>query len=179
VFPGPVAHAALAQAPFGAGAIRLAAPGAVRSTGRASIDTCSGQPYIGLGVPAAVGAGGAEGGPVANPSDASRKDLFPGALEMMVLETLRREPLHGYALVQRIRQASNDLLQVEEGSLYPALQRMLKAGWVTARWRVSPSGRRIRAYTITPAGERHLAREVSKFEQMLEGIRLVLAPVAR
>jgi len=116
---------------------------------------------------------------VTNPSDTSRKDLFPGALEMMILQTLRREPLHGYALVQRIRQASNDLLQVEEGSLYPALQRMLKSGWVTARWGVSASGRRIRVYTLTAGGERHLAREVSRFERMLEGIRLVLAPVTR
>ncbi len=116
---------------------------------------------------------------VTDPTEPGRKDLFPGALEMMILQTLRREPLHGYALVQRIRQVSNDLLQVEEGSLYPALQRMLKAGWVTARWRVSPSGRRIRVYTITAAGARHLDRELSKFERMLEGIRLVLAPVTR
>jgi PadR family transcriptional regulator PadR len=108
-----------------------------------------------------------------------RKDLFPGALEMMILQTLQREPLHGYALVQHIKRASNDLVQVEEGSLYPALQRMLKAGWLTARWRVSDSGRRIRVYAITSAGAQHLAHEVSTFEQMLEGIRLVLAPVTR
>jgi PadR family transcriptional regulator PadR len=108
-----------------------------------------------------------------------RKDLFPGALEMMILQTLQREPLHGYALVQHIKRASNDLVQVEEGSLYPALQRMLKAGWLTARWRVSDSGRRIRVYAVTPAGARHLAHEVSTFERMLEGIRLVLSPVTR
>jgi PadR family transcriptional regulator PadR len=110
---------------------------------------------------------------------ADRKDLFPGALEMMILQTLQRQPLHGYALVQHIRRASNDLLQVEEGSLYPALQRMLKAGWLTARWRVSESGRRIRVYAITRAGAQHLVREVSTFERMLEGIRLVLAPGTR
>jgi transcriptional regulator len=108
---------------------------------------------------------------------AGRKDLFPGALEMMVLQILRREPLHGYALVQRIKRASNDLLQVEEGSLYPALQRMLKAGWVRAQWGVSSSGRRVRVYEITARGARHLAREVSSYERMLEGIKLVLAPV--
>jgi PadR family transcriptional regulator len=106
-----------------------------------------------------------------------RKDLFPGALEMMVLQTLQRQPLHGYALAQHIKSASNDLLHVEEGSLYPALQRMLKDGWVKARWTTSSSGRRVRLYEITPAGARHLAHEVSSFERMLEGIHLVLAPV--
>jgi len=105
-----------------------------------------------------------------------RKDLFPGALEMMVLQTLQRQPRHGYALVQDIKRSSNDLLQVEEGSLYPALQRMLKAGWVTARWGVSARGRRVRIYELTAAGKRHLAREISSFERMLEGIRLVLSP---
>jgi transcriptional regulator len=107
----------------------------------------------------------------------SRKDLFPGALEMMILQTLRRQPLHGYALVQHIKQSSNDLLQVEEGSLYPALQRMLKQGWVKARWEVSSTGRRVRTYELTAAGREHLAHEVSSFERMLEGIRRVLSPV--
>lgn len=106
-----------------------------------------------------------------------RKDLFPGALEMMILQTLKRQPLHGYALVQQIKQASNDLLQIEEGSLYPALQRMLKEGWLTAQWGVSSTGRRVRTYRLTAAGARHLDREVSSFERMLEGIRLVLSPV--
>ena len=106
----------------------------------------------------------------------SRKDLFPGALEMMVLQTLQRQPLHGYALVQHIKRSSNDLLQVEEGSLYPALQRMLKAKWVKAEWGVSDSGRRVRTYQLTAAGRKHLEHEVSSFERMLEGIRLVLTP---
>lgn len=114
-----------------------------------------------------------------DPKTTSRKDLFPGSLEMMVLQTLRRRPLHGYAMVQHIKQASNDLLQIEEGSLYPALQRMLKAGWVRASWRTSATGRRVRVYDITAAGARHLGLEVSRFEEMLEGIRLVLAPVPR
>ena len=110
-------------------------------------------------------------------SNKPRKDLFPGALEMMVLQALRQEPRHGYALVQHIRRTSNDLLQVEEGSLYPALQRMLKASWVKARWETSSTGRRVRVYAITTLGQTHLEREVSSFEQMLEGIRLVLNPV--
>ncbi len=106
-----------------------------------------------------------------------QRDLFRGALEMMILQSLRRQPMHGYALVQHIRERSNELLQVEEGSLYPALQRMLKEGVVKAAWEISPSRRRVRTYRITPAGVKHLGREVSSFEQMLEGIRLVLAPV--
>ena len=108
---------------------------------------------------------------------AARKDLFPGALEMMILQLLRRQPQHGYALVQAIKRSSQELLQVEEGSLYPALQRMLKGGLVKARWEVSSSGRRVRTYAITARGEEHLEREVSSFERMLEGIRRVLAPV--
>ena len=106
-----------------------------------------------------------------------RKDLFPGALEMMILRILHQQPLHGYGLVQHIQRASNDLLRVEEGSLYPALQRLLKAGCVSARWGMSANGRRVRTYQLTRDGKQHLEREVSSFERMLEGIKLVLAPV--
>ena len=106
-----------------------------------------------------------------------RKDLFPGALEMMILQTLKAQPLHGYALVQHIKRSSNDLLRIEEGSLYPALQRMLKEEWVRARWGVSSTGRRVRIYELTPAGRKRLDHEISSFERMLEGIRLVLSPV--
>ena len=105
------------------------------------------------------------------------RDLFPGALEMMVLQTLRRGPLHGYALAQLIKRTSEDLLQVEEGSLYPALQRMLKSGWVAAEWGVSPRNRRVRIYKITPAGRKQLEREVSSFERMLDGIARVMRTV--
>ena len=104
------------------------------------------------------------------------RDLFRGALEMMILQSLRRQPMHGYALVQHIKQRSNELLQVEEGSLYPALQRMLKDNLLKAQWETSASNRRVRTYRITPAGIKHLEREVSSFEQMLKGINLVLAP---
>ena len=106
--------------------------------------------------------------------DTKPRDLFPGALEMMALRILKREPMHGYALVQRIQQASNDLLQVEEGSLYPALQRLLKDGLVEAEWGVSATNRRVRIYRITRAGVKHLTSEVTSFERMLEGINLVL-----
>jgi transcriptional regulator len=93
----------------------------------------------------------------------------------MVLRVLQREPLHGYALVQRIQQASSDLLRVEEGSLYPALQRLLKAGLLRAEWGMSSTNRRVRTYRLTPAGKKHLATEVTRFERMLKGVTQVLA----
>ena len=101
---------------------------------------------------------------------AEERDLFPGALEMMILRQLQWQPLHGYALAQHIKRASNDLLQIEEGTLYPALQRLLKAGLVKAEWAVSGTKRRIRIYRVTAAGKKHLKTQVSSFERMLEGI---------
>jgi PadR family transcriptional regulator, regulatory protein PadR len=109
-------------------------------------------------------------------TETNSRDLFPGALEMMILESLRREPAHGYALVQHIQQRSNNLLQVEEGSLYPALQRLLKAKLVKAEWELSSTNRRVRTYQITTAGLRHLEQQISSFERMFEGISLVLNP---
>lgn len=109
-------------------------------------------------------------------TETTGRDLFPGALEMMILESLRRQPSHGYALVQHIQQRSNNLLQVEEGSLYPALQRLLKARLVKAEWSVSSSNRRVRTYQITAAGVRRLEEQISSFERMFEGIALVLNP---
>src|SRR5271167_189575 len=116
--------------------------------------------------------------PVANKpmTKSTARDLFPGALEMMILQSLRRQPAHGYALVQHIQQRSNNLLQVEEGSLYPALQRLLKADLVKAKWGVSATNRRVRTYQITATGLRHLEQEITSFEQMFEGIALVLNP---
>jgi len=109
-------------------------------------------------------------------SQKEQRDLFPGALEMMILQSLFRQPMHGYALVQHIQRRSKELLRVEEGSLYPALQRMLKDGLLEAEWGVSATNRRVRIYRITAAGVRHLEREVSNFERMLQGISLVLSP---
>jgi PadR family transcriptional regulator, regulatory protein PadR len=107
-----------------------------------------------------------------------RRDLFPGALEIMILQSLRLRPMHGYALVKHIKQVSDDLLQVEEGSLYPALQRMLKEGWLDSETGTSAKGRPTRIYRLTDAGTRHLEQEVSSFEKMFDGITRVLA-VAR
>jgi PadR family transcriptional regulator PadR len=103
------------------------------------------------------------------------RDLFPGALEVMILQSLRLQPMHGYALVKHIRQVSGNLLQVEEGSLYPALQRMLKEGWLESETGTSAKGRPTRIYRLTEAGIRHLEREVSSFEKMFDGIFRVLA----
>lgn len=94
----------------------------------------------------------------------------------MILQSLQRQPMHGYALVQHIRQRSKELLQVEEGSLYPALQRMLRAKLVSADWQISSTNRRVRVYRITRTGLRHLEHEMASFDQMLRGIQLVLAP---
>jgi PadR family transcriptional regulator, regulatory protein PadR len=105
----------------------------------------------------------------------AHRDLFPGALEMMILQTLRRQPSHGYALVQQIKRTSRGLLQIEEGSLYPALQRLLKEELVKAEWGVSSTNRRVRTYRLTAAGAKRLELEVSSFERMFEGIAHVLA----
>ena len=103
------------------------------------------------------------------------RDLFPGALEIMILQSLRQKPMHGYALVKHIKHVSDDLLQVEEGSLYPAVQRMLREGLLDSEEGVSAKGRPTRIYRLTEAGIRHLERELSSFGKMFEGITRVLA----
>jgi transcriptional regulator len=107
--------------------------------------------------------------------NSDRRDLFPGALEMMILHSLRLKPMHGYALVKHIKQISDVLLQIEEGSLYPALQRMLREGWLKVEEGVSAKGRPTRIYRLTAAGHRRLEQEVSSFEKMFAGITRVLA----
>ena len=106
--------------------------------------------------------------------NSEHRDLFPGALEIMILQSLRLQPMHGYALVKHIRQVSDNLLQVEEGSLYPALQRMLKEGWLESEAGTSAKGRPTRIYRLTEAGIRHVEREVPRFEKMFDGIFRVL-----
>jgi transcriptional regulator len=107
--------------------------------------------------------------------NSEHRDLFPGALEIMILQTLRLRPMHGYALVKHIKQVSDNLLQVEEGSLYPALQRMLREGWLESEMGISAKGRPTRIYRVTDAGLHHLEREVSSFEKMFAGITRVLS----
>lgn len=107
--------------------------------------------------------------------NSEHRDLFPGALEIMIMQSLRLRPMHGYALVKHIKQVSDNLLQVEEGSLYPALQRMLKAGWLESEMGTSAKGRPTRIYRVTAAGVQHLEKEVTSIEKMFTGITRVLA----
>ena len=104
----------------------------------------------------------------------TRSELLPGTLDMLILHTLTLEPLHGYAIAQHIEKLSDAVLQVEQGSLYPALERLLKKGWVTSKWGESPTGRRARYYTITASGEKQLGRETSNFERVLAAINRVM-----
>jgi PadR family transcriptional regulator PadR len=106
-----------------------------------------------------------------------RRDLFAGALELMILHSLRVKPMHGYALVKHIKLVSDDLLQVEEGSLYPALQRMLREGLLDSKEGISAKGRPTRIYRLTKAGIKHLENEMFSFEKMFTGISRVLAVV--
>ena len=97
-----------------------------------------------------------------------RTQVPPGTLVMLILKTLSHGPLHGYAIAQEIKRASDDVLRVEEGSLYPALQRMRQKGWIKAEWRLTPNNQRARYYTITPAGRRHLGQEETGFADLLD-----------
>ncbi|MGA8531775.1 MAG: PadR family transcriptional regulator [Acidobacteriaceae bacterium] len=106
---------------------------------------------------------------------ANKGDLLPGTLDLLILQTLKRAPLHGYGIAQSIKRASEDVLTVEEGSLYPALQRLLLQGWVKAEWKMTETNRRARYYTLTAAGRKQLGQEISKFEQMMAAIGRVLA----
>ena len=98
----------------------------------------------------------------------------PGTLVMLVLRVLQGGPLHGYAIAQRIHALSSDVLQVEEGSLYPALQRILLKGWAKADWGISETNRRVRFYRLTPAGKAQLASEMESYERVNAAIRTVL-----
>ena len=98
----------------------------------------------------------------------------PGTLVMLVLRVLQHDPMHGYAIAQRIHAVTGDVLQVEEGSLYPALQRILVKGWAKAEWGTSESGRRVRFYKLTPAGRKQLESEMSDYERVNAAIRSVL-----
>lgn len=109
-----------------------------------------------------------------NDESKTRKDLLPGTLEMLILKTLVRGPLHGYAITKSLRQTSEDVLRVDEGSLYPALQRLEVKGWVTAEWRISEKNRRARVYELTADGRAQLASEIERFDRMVRAITLVL-----
>jgi PadR family transcriptional regulator PadR len=106
-----------------------------------------------------------------------RTEIPPGTLYMLILKTLvRLGPTHGYGIAEHIQQISDDVLQVEEGSLYPALQRMLVKGWVTAEWAQTENNRRARYYKLTPAGRKQLHLELSEFEKVISAISKVIQP---
>ena len=100
--------------------------------------------------------------------------LLPGTLFMLILRSLSRGPLHGYAIARRIQDASENGLQIEDGSLYPALNRMLVKGWLTAEWGVSENNRRARFYSLTRAGRKQLDTETREFENLVRAIQLVM-----
>jgi len=103
-----------------------------------------------------------------------RGDLLPGTLEMLILKTLSVTPMHGYGIAQHIRKVSSEVLTVEEGSLYPALQRLLLKGLVLAEWGQSDNNRRVRTYRLTTAGRKQLGEETAGFLEHFEAIRRVL-----
>ncbi|MCU1234683.1 MAG: transcriptional regulator, PadR family [Candidatus Solibacter sp.] len=103
-----------------------------------------------------------------------KAELVPGTLILLVLRVLQSGPLHGYAIAQRIGQLSSDILQVEEGSLYPALQKMLLKGWVKAEWELSETKRRVRSYRLTAAGRKQLEAELANYDQVNRAIKSVL-----
>ena len=104
-----------------------------------------------------------------------KENDFPaGALIMLALRVLQSGPLHGYAIAQRIRTLSSDVLQIEEGSLYPALQKMLFKGWLSSEWGVSETGRRVRVYRLTASGRRQLRDQLAQHETILNAIQAVL-----
>jgi PadR family transcriptional regulator PadR len=107
-----------------------------------------------------------------------KTEILPGTLEMLILKSLERnaQPMHGYGIALYIKQISRDVLQVEEGSLYPALQRLAIKGWVKAEWGQSDNNRRARFYRLTPAGRKRLRQEMADFERVLEAILSVLQP---
>ena len=107
-------------------------------------------------------------------SMAQKNEFLPGTLGMLILKTLSLGPLHGYGIAQHIQQVSDTVLSVEEGSLYPALQRLLVQGLVKAEWRQSETNRRARYYSLTPAGKKQLGIQVSQFEELVAAIGRVL-----
>ena len=108
------------------------------------------------------------------PDDTPKTVLLPGTLDLLLLKTLSLEPMHGYGIAQRIKQISKEVLNVEEGTLYPALQRLLLNGWVKAEWRTTENNRRARYYRLTPSGRRHLAAESKSFGRLMGAMLRVM-----
>ena len=103
-----------------------------------------------------------------------KADLLQGTLDLLILKSLQLDPLHGWGISKRIRQLSQDVLQINQGSLYPALYRLQRQGWITSSWKVTENNRRARYYALTAAGRRQLAAEQAEFDRMVGAIQRVL-----
>ena len=110
------------------------------------------------------------------PAISARAELLPGTLAMLVLRTLTVDTMHGYAIAQHIERLSEDVLRVQEGTLYPALQMMEVKGWVRSEWKLTPTKRRARYYSITAAGRKELAQEAKEFERVVAAVGRVMQP---
>lgn len=110
-------------------------------------------------------------------SPSEKSELLKGTLDMLILQTLTVQPMHGYAIAQHIGRLSEEVLTVEQGSLYPALERLQKKGWVTSKWGESPTGRQARYYTLTASGRRRLGAEIAGFDRVSLAIARVLKRV--
>ena len=108
------------------------------------------------------------------PKAPGKSELLKGTLDMLILQTLTLGPLHGYAIAQHIERLSEDVLSADQGSLYPALERLQKKGWIRSRWGESPTGRRARYYTLTATGQRQLGQVISNFDRVLLAINRVM-----
>ena len=106
----------------------------------------------------------------------AKRDLLPGMLDMLILKTLSIQSMHGYGIAQHLLRLSKDVIKVEEGSLYPALQRMRQKGWIKAEWRQTPNRQRARYYSITAAGERQLGEQEDGFRELMAAVRRIMNP---
>ena len=106
----------------------------------------------------------------------SKRELLPGTLDMLILKTLGAQSMHGYGIAQHLLRLSQDVIRVEEGSLYPALQRMRQKGWIKAEWRQTPNNQRARYYTITVAGRRQLGEQQAGFAELVTAIGRIMDP---
>ena len=106
----------------------------------------------------------------------TKRDLLPGILDMLVLKTLSVQPMHGYGIAQQLLRLSKDVIRVEEGSLYPALQRMRQKGWIEAEWRQTPNNQRARYYAITARGREQLGEQEDGFAELMGAVRRIMRP---
>ena len=106
----------------------------------------------------------------------AKREILPGMLDMLILKTLSIQSMHGYGIAQHLLRTSRDVIRVEEGSLYPALQRMRQKGWLTAEWRMTPNNQRARYYLITAEGRRQLGEQESGFAELMSAVRRIMNP---